>query len=285
MAQNGDTITYTYSDGTSVSEDVSNVDEAVVDYCYSAGGELVGGSSGGSGGAVENVKIDLSTKDTLYLWVSGGSGDGRYEGETFYGDGGGSTEIAFVDTDNTDTDDADFLVGAGGGGGGWEEGAFDDGAGGGARGGTSYDSALEDAEPAQGIAPPQGGDGAVNSFSSGSDGDGAVDDQNRGYIIDSGTATVGGGSGQNQDGEIQISYAKAPSAPTNVQITDDQTEDELTLDWDAVADATSYNVYRAQASGSSKADYTLVAEPTSPPYTDTGLEDGEKYYYRVTSES
>jgi len=75
------------------------------------------------------------------------------------------------------------------------------------------------------------------------------------------------------------------SAPTNLQFNDTQTEDELTLDWDEVTDATSYNLYRAQSSGSTKSDYTLVAQPSSPPYTDTGLEDGEQYYYRVTSEN
>jgi hypothetical protein len=75
------------------------------------------------------------------------------------------------------------------------------------------------------------------------------------------------------------------SSPSNVQITDDTNEGELTLDWDEASNATSYNVYRAQSSGSSTSDYTLVAEPSGPPYTDTGLEDGEQYYYRVSSEN
>lgn len=73
------------------------------------------------------------------------------------------------------------------------------------------------------------------------------------------------------------------SAPTNLAVTDDTVEDELTLDWDEVSNASSYNVYRAQSSGSTKSDYTLVAEPTSPPYTDTNLEDGERFYYRVSA--
>lgn len=73
------------------------------------------------------------------------------------------------------------------------------------------------------------------------------------------------------------------AAPTNVQIIDDATEDELTLDWDEVSDATGYYVYRAEQSESTKSDYTQVADVTSPPYTDTGLEDGERYYYRVSA--
>lgn len=89
----------------------------------------------------------------------------------------------------------------------------------------------------------------------------------------------------NYVGDVEITQPAAPPAPSNVQVTDSSTEDEITLDWDAVSGATSYNVYRAQASGSSKSDYTLASEPTSPPYTDTGLEDGEQYFYRVASEN
>ena len=72
-------------------------------------------------------------------------------------------------------------------------------------------------------------------------------------------------------------------APSNLAITDSQTENQLTLDWNGVNNATGYYVYRAEASGSSKADYTQVADVSAPPYTDTGLEDGERYYYRVSS--
>jgi hypothetical protein len=42
-------------------------------------------------------------------------------------------------------------------------------------------------------------------------------------------------------------------------------------------------VYRAQASGSSKSDYTQIADITSSQYQDTSVEDGEQYFYRVTS--
>jgi len=72
-------------------------------------------------------------------------------------------------------------------------------------------------------------------------------------------------------------------APSNLIFTDTQTEDELILDWDTVSEATGYYVYRAEASGNTKSDYTQVADVSSPPYTDAGLEDGERYYYRVSS--
>jgi len=72
-------------------------------------------------------------------------------------------------------------------------------------------------------------------------------------------------------------------APSNLIVTDTQTKDELALDWDTVSEATGYYVYRAEASGNTKSDYTQVADVSSPPYTDAGLEDGEQYYYRVSS--
>jgi len=73
------------------------------------------------------------------------------------------------------------------------------------------------------------------------------------------------------------------TAPTGVTITDTSTADELTLDWTEDDNAAGYYVYRAESSGSTKSDYTQIADVTTPPYTDTSLEDGEKFYYRVSS--
>ncbi len=83
---------------------------------------------------------------------------------------------------------------------------------------------------------------------------------------------------------IKFDWEIALSPPTNLQITDASTEDKLTLDWDTSGtNASGYYVYRAESNGSTKGDYTQVADVSSPPYTDAGLEDGEKYYYRVSS--
>ena len=199
MAQDGDTITYTFSDGTSVSEDVSEVDEMTVDYLDGAGG-ADSAEAGGIGGRVENTVVDIGNYDTIYLWV-GGETDGRYNGGGF---AGGSTEVAFVNTDSTDSDDEPFIVGAGGGGSG--SGTFDDDAAGGARGGDGSGTG----EDGEGVAPPQGGDGDTNK-----DGDGAVASISE--IKSSGTTTEGGGS--EVDGEIQISYASKlfpPEPPENL---------------------------------------------------------------------
>lgn len=74
----------------------------------------------------------------------------------------------------------------------------------------------------------------------------------------------------------------AVSAPSNLTIQNN-IKYELTLDWDFVSGATKYFIYRAEQSGSSKSDYTKVAQTTNSSYTDPELQSGEKYYYRVTA--
>jgi hypothetical protein len=61
--------------------------------------------------------------------------------------------------------------------------------------------------------------------------------------------------------------------------------DEITLSWDDANGENGYYIYRAQSSGSTQSDYTQIANiaSDSTSYTDTGVEDGEQYYYRVAS--
>lgn len=75
------------------------------------------------------------------------------------------------------------------------------------------------------------------------------------------------------------------TVPTNVRISDSSTEDELTVAWDEVSTADGYEVYRAESSGVSKNDTNVasITSGTTTTFTDTGLEDGEKFYYVVTS--
>ncbi len=227
MAQEGDTITYVYSDGKSVSEDVSNVDEAVVDYCDGPGGQT-NAASGGAGGRVENATIDVSNESTLYIWVGTGRGTtsdsnepGRYPTGLFYP---GTSEVSLFDTNSNDSEDEPFLVGSGGGGGGGE-GSFGNGGDGAARGGDggSGDVLGVSGTSSDSTPPPAGGDGgdAGDSPTAGTDGDGAIDDQNRGLV--SGGSTIKGGgtppSSDGSDGEIQITYQSAlspPDAPSNL---------------------------------------------------------------------
>jgi len=72
--------------------------------------------------------------------------------------------------------------------------------------------------------------------------------------------------------------------PVNLTV-DDSIENELTISWDEVREDAGYYVYRAESSFSDTANATQVANVTSPTYTDTGVEDGKQYYYRVTSEN
>lgn len=273
MASDGDTITYTFDNGNRVSEDISDIDSAVVEYC-DAGGGASADASGGNGGRVENAEIDVSQQDVLYIWV-GGVVTGRYLGQygaQGSGAGSGSSEIAFDSSEpQTASDDFAFLVGSGGGAGG----AYYD---------SFYDDTFSGGDGARtSSGPPDGGLGVSDTSTAGGDGQGAIDDNNRG-LVSGGTTIEGGGSSADVDGEIQISYVSTgPSAPTNVQITDSSVEDELTIDWDEDSNANGYYIYRAEASGSTTGDYTEIADVTSPPYTDANVEDGEQYYYRVAS--
>lgn len=183
MAQAGDTITYTYSDATSVSEDVSSVGVAEVIHC---------GGGGDGAGLVENAEIDVSDQSTLYIWVAYGptsdsSGLGRYDAYDPSGfgssGGGGSSEISLYDTEAADGPDEAFLVGAGGAG---------------------ADTQGARNTNAEGDAPPLGGDTYANGY-------GAIDDQNRG-LVTGGTTTKGGWG--SYEGEIKIAYKSGNTAPS-----------------------------------------------------------------------
>jgi hypothetical protein len=56
----------------------------------------------------------------------------------------------------------------------------------------------------------------------------------------------------------------------------------IKLDWNDVAEATYYRVYRESSAIVDTTGKIAIANPTSSQYTDRGLEDGI-YYYAVTS--
>jgi fibronectin type 3 domain-containing protein len=69
-----------------------------------------------------------------------------------------------------------------------------------------------------------------------------------------------------------------PPAPTNLTAASgDQT---AILSWQASLGATSYNVYRGTTTGG---PYSLVGSAPSSPFTDTGLTNGNPYFYVVTA--
>ena len=71
-------------------------------------------------------------------------------------------------------------------------------------------------------------------------------------------------------------YSQEPSVPTNFKAT--ATQSTITLTWDAVSNATSYNVYAVAGE-----DYTLLENVTATTYTIEGLELATDYSYTVTS--
>ncbi|GAF99391.1 unnamed protein product, partial [marine sediment metagenome] len=74
----------------------------------------------------------------------------------------------------------------------------------------------------------------------------------------------------------------APSVPTTVTATSGN--EEITISWDSVTDATSYNIYWSTSQGVTKDTGTKISAFSSP-YTHTGLTNGTTYYYVVTAEN
>jgi len=82
---------------------------------------------------------------------------------------------------------------------------------------------------------------------------------------------------------ITFDVPTAPDAPANLVATTVAGTVEVALDWDDVADATGYNVYRSETTGSG---YTLVntgGALTESQYTDTTVVDNTTYFYVVTA--
>jgi len=82
--------------------------------------------------------------------------------------------------------------------------------------------------------------------------------------------------------EAVATPGKAPDAPANVKLTIE--DGEVTLSWDPPAkdggfEVKEYKVYR----GTSSSDMTEVGTMETTSYTDSDLEDGTTYYYKVSA--
>lgn len=94
--------------------------------------------------------------------------------------------------------------------------------------------------------------------------------------------TLAGCSGSSSEPAAQ---GQAPVAPANLAAQTTTGQDEaVTLTWDAVADAVSYNIYWASASGVNKASATAALAVTTP-YIATGLPGGTPCWFTVTAVS
>jgi len=93
----------------------------------------------------------------------------------------------------------------------------------------------------------------------------------------------------NSAGESDVSAEKSaiptsgtpiPSAPKGVSATPGN--NQVTMTWDPVTNATSYNIYYSTTTGVTKTNGTKVANAVSP-HAVTGLTNGTKYYFVVTA--
>lgn len=91
------------------------------------------------------------------------------------------------------------------------------------------------------------------------------------FLASCGGGNSGGGGGGGGGGN-------PPSAPTGLTVTDG--DGQVSLSWNASSGATSYRVKRGTASGG---PYSQIGSPTTTSYTDTGLTNGNTYYYVVTA--
>jgi DNA/RNA endonuclease G (NUC1)/fibronectin type 3 domain-containing protein len=94
------------------------------------------------------------------------------------------------------------------------------------------------------------------------------------YVI----SAVNSGVESANSSEVSGTPAGAPAAPSGVSATGGDTQ--ISLSWNSVAGATSYNVKRSTTSGSG---YSTIFSPATNSYTDTGLTNGTTYYYVITA--
>lgn len=88
----------------------------------------------------------------------------------------------------------------------------------------------------------------------------------------------GGGGGTTTDSTTQPSAQL--SVPTGVSAV--AGNKQVTISWNAVNEATAYNIYWSNTSGVNKTNGTKIAGVTSP-YIHTALTNGTTYYYVVTA--
>lgn len=92
------------------------------------------------------------------------------------------------------------------------------------------------------------------------------------------TAVNDGGEGEQSE---SLDVYTAPTEP-NMPVTTSIKDTSVAIKWNAVSSATSYNIYRRLAGGS-WAGLSPIAKTKSTSYTDSSVQKGTHYYYRVTA--
>jgi hypothetical protein len=263
---------------------------------------------GGNGGQILG-EIDVDGNDTLTIWnadgrtvtdwSNGDGGQGGAGGTDSAGDsagdggyGGGAcrfsvdgTVIAIVDGGGggggAGTYTSNSSMQGGGGGGGGSQGGLG-GSGGQAGDGNGDPGGDGDGSGSGG----DGGDGGDADFDNyGQDGTGGtvggVQILHSGTFITSNPTT--GGSTRNS-GRLVLTVTSSEVSPPSNLAADGISTSDIELSWDGDSGADSYNIYRSATAGvdTSGSAYASVSHPTTT-YTDSGLPEGQQYYYAVTA--
>src|SRR5512140_3563692 len=67
-----------------------------------------------------------------------------------------------------------------------------------------------------------------------------------------------------------------------IELSAEAANGKVTLQWEAVPGADSYNVYMSTSPGTSKRNFDARRSTSSTSFTWKGLTNGEKYYFAVT---
>jgi predicted phage tail protein len=86
-----------------------------------------------------------------------------------------------------------------------------------------------------------------------------------------------------QTGAVSSTPRTVPNAPTGLTATPGNAQ--VTLTWTAPANdgGSSITDYRVYRSTNETGTYSLIASPTALTYTDTGLTNGQTYWYKVSA--
>jgi hypothetical protein len=88
----------------------------------------------------------------------------------------------------------------------------------------------------------------------------------------------GGDGGGNGGGSTPPPVVEVPGTPSSVMAA--AGDNEVTIQWNSVAGATSYSIYRSTTQGTQGAK---VSASTSTSYVDSTAQNGTTYYYQVSA--
>lgn len=98
------------------------------------------------------------------------------------------------------------------------------------------------------------------------------------YYYEVEAVNSGGSSGFSAIASATPSTGQVPAVPTNLTAT--AGDSQVSLTWNAVPDATGYNLYRGTSSGG---EVLYLSNISSNSYLDISLPNGTTYYYQVTA--